>query len=476
MFDQKRTRKGFLVVLGMGAVGALAACSGTNSSASPTSAPASAPSTAAGATPTTASAAPTAAATQSVSAATTVPKATSAPAASSGKTITLVASSDYQAVYETVAKDFKAKTGASVNLITQAYNQTHDKIVSGVAGGANYDIVAVDTIWTAEFAAAGFISPLDDRITKSVQDKIVPAALVGRSYKDKIYQWPQFTLKLLYYNDDLLKKAGLSAPPQYLADMVTDSTTVQEKAGIKYGMGWAMSQAEGLVCDYVQMLKAFGGEYTDAKGNWILNQGGGLQALQYMVDTLYKNKVADPASLTLDDRSVRNPFNKGDYAFMFNWTSEWAQAKDPKSSQIANAVAIGLIPGVKAANVVSASCTGGSGFGLAAKSTQKDLAWQYVDMVAISEDAQRRLLKMVSSMPTYKSLYSDAAILKDYPQFAAMRKQMDYGIARPELPWYGEWTKAVQIELTNALSQKKQPKQALDDAVKAANDLAKQYA
>lgn len=429
---------------------ALAACGGSTDS---TATPATRAGTAA--TPTAAAGSPNA-----------------ASAAQGGKTLNIIISSDYQPIVQAYADQFKQQTGTTVNITAQAYNQTHDKIVSGLAGGgAAYDLIAVDVIWTAEFAAAKFLAPLDDRITKSMQGELVPAALVARSYNGSIYQWPLFTMKYLYYNAKILKDAGFADPPKTWDELTGMSKAIQGKGLAKFGTAWAMSQAEGLICDYVLMANAFGGKYQDEKGNWILNQGGGLAALQYMVDSVAKEKIADPSSSTLDDRTNRNLFLSGEVPFLLNWASAYAQFKDPKSSKVADDVRIGLIPGVKEAGVVSSSCTGGSGFGVAAKSANKDTAWDFMKLMIVDDSAQRRWLKEGNQIPTKKVIYDDPQVIKDYPQFSQMRQQMDYGFGRPTVPWYGDWTKVLQLEINRAVIGEKTPKQALDDAMKQVNAL-----
>ncbi len=355
-----------------------------------------------------------------------------ASAAQGGITLTVCVSSDYQPIVQAFADQYQQASGNTVNIVAQAYNQTHDKIVSGLASGAAaYDIVAVDVVWTAEFAAAGFIAPLDNRITPELREQLVPAALVSRSYNGSIYQWPLFTMKYLYYNAAMLAAAGFDNPPNTWEEFTSMSKAIQEQGVAPYGTAWAMAQAEGLICDYVLLVKAFGGEFQDAEGNWILNQGGGVTALQYMVDSITTNPIASPASTTLDDRTNRNLFAAGEVPFLLNWTSAYRQFIDPASSKVVNDVRIGLIPGSEAAGTISASTTGGSGFGIAAKSTNQDAAWDFIQMMIVEPETQRRWLAEANQIPTYKDLYNDPAIIEEYPQFAEMRQQMDYGVGRP---------------------------------------------
>lgn len=419
---------------------------------------------------------PTASGPQQPAAGTTTGKAPAAQPPAAGQnatTLNVICASDYQPLVESFGQQFKQQTGTSVNVTAQAYNQTHDKIVSALAGGgAGADIVGVDSVWDAEFAAAKFITPLDSYVPKSTIDQIVPAALVSRSYQGKLYQWPWFTLKSLYYNDKMLTGAGFDHPPATWDELTSMSRAIMKKGLAKYGLVWAGSAAEGLVCDYVLLMNAFGGKYQDDKGTWILNQGGGLKALEYIVSTIGKDGIADPASKTLDDRSNRNAFAAGDVAFILNWTSAWKQFTDPQSSKVSESARIGLVPGTTEANVVSSTCTGGSGFGITDNSRNKDAAWKFITFMAGTEDAQKRWLKENNQIPTLKTVYDDPQVIQANPQFGGpLRKQMDYGFGRPDVPWYGDWTKVMQLELNRAIVGDKSPKQALDDAMHQINQL-----
>jgi len=397
-------------------------------------------------------------------------------AAQGGVTLTVNCSSDYQPIIQSFADQYQQASGNTVNIVSQAYNQTHDKIVSGLASGAAaYDIVAVDVVWTAEFAAAGFIAPLDDRITPELREQLVPAALVSRSYNNSIYQWPLFTMKYLYYNAAMLATAGFTNPPVTWEEFTEMSKAMQEQGVAQYGTAWAMAQAEGLICDYVLLVEAFGGEFQDAEGNWILNQGGGVAALQFMVDSITGEAIASPASTTLDDRANRNLFAAGEVPFLLNWTSAYKQFTDPASSKVVEDVRIGLIPGSAAAGTTSASTTGGSGLGIAARSSNQDAAWDFIQMMLVEPEAQRRWLAEANQIPTFKELYDDPAIIEQHPQFAEMRKQMDYGVGRPELPWYGQWTQVMQLELHRALTGGKSPQQAMDDAMDQVNAIQEEF-
>ena len=96
-------------------------------------------------------------------------------------------------------------------------------------------------------------------------------------------------------------------------------------------------QAEALICDYAQLLGAFGGTFLDAAGKPAFQHGGGVQALEFMrksiVDGLDRPDV-DPVP-----GGGRAPGLLGRAGSMaLNWTYMYGLANDPKQSQVGGKV------------------------------------------------------------------------------------------------------------------------------------------
>ena len=72
-----------------------------------------------------------------------------------------------------------------------AYEAIHDKVVTAaMAGTGSYDIVILDGIWPAEFAEAGFILDVTDKITDEMKEGIFPGALEEVMYKGSYWGYP----------------------------------------------------------------------------------------------------------------------------------------------------------------------------------------------------------------------------------------------------------------------------------------------
>ena len=65
-----------------------------------------------------------------------------------------------------------------------------------------------------------------------------------------------------------------------------------------------------MICDYAQLLGAFGGKFLDASGKPAFQTGGGLQALQFM-KMLLDEGLADPASTSSLEADVLKAFAAG---------------------------------------------------------------------------------------------------------------------------------------------------------------------
>jgi len=208
------SRRAFLKAAGLTAGGAvLAACA-----APATTAPTSAPATAVPAT-------------QAV-AATSAPVATSAPAATSASATTAPTTggevnflwTDINGNRAALISDFTAATGIKVNQTILKYNDLLNKITTAVTGGGGFDVIEMDTIWTAQFASAGWIEDITSRVTDAIKKDVPESALNAVTYQGKLFGMPWFnSCKHLFYNSKLLQDAGFSNPPATLDELVAQA-------------------------------------------------------------------------------------------------------------------------------------------------------------------------------------------------------------------------------------------------------------
>ena len=76
--------------------------------------------------------------------------------------LVLLMSSEGTAPMEKAIDIFEEETGIKIELMSEAYDNMHNKIMTMVAGGSQLDLISLDTVWPAEFANSNLIVPLDD--------------------------------------------------------------------------------------------------------------------------------------------------------------------------------------------------------------------------------------------------------------------------------------------------------------------------
>ena len=228
----------------------------------------------------------------------------------------------------------KANPNIKVNNTLVAYEALHDKIVSAAPAGT-YDVVLGDVIWPAEFGSKGIVKNITDLVNTLPTREIFPGALVMANYQNKYYGMPWILdTKYMFANGSMLKKAGVSPSSLKTWDgVVAGLKQIKAKGLAKYPWLGSWAQAEAVICDYAQLLGAFGGKFLDSSGKPAFQTGGGLQALQFM-KMLLDEGLADPASTSSLEADVLKAFQQGRIAMNLNWTFQLAGALDPSQSRV----------------------------------------------------------------------------------------------------------------------------------------------
>ncbi|MEN6300989.1 MAG: extracellular solute-binding protein [Anaerolineaceae bacterium] len=373
----------------------------------------------------------------------------------------------------------KANPNVQVQIEYVAYDALHDKITTAMTSTPPaYDVFLVDDIWYAEFAEAGYIYDVTDKLTSDMKEKIFPAAWDITTVKGRTYGMPWLLdQKYFFYNEDLLNQAGFSEPPATWEELVEMSKVIKEKGLVEYPIVWSWGQYEASICDWVTLLFGNGGTLVDENGNPTFNNDIGVETLTWMLQTV-EDGISNPASVSYVEEDVRNVFSQGKAVFATNWNYMYDLVNNnPEESQVTGKVKFGLMPAFADSGVKSATINGSMGFSVAANSPNKDIAWSYV-VYLTSEDVQNRYSAHL--LPVWQSSFEGEAgeKLENYSEVTkatvpAFKMQFPYAHVRPKVPYYTEGSKALQLALQQALTKQKTPKEALDAAAAKWIELAK---
>lgn len=371
-----------------------------------------------------------------------------------------------EADVKAMTEDFEAANpDIKVNLEFVPYEALHDKIIAAKgAGDRGYDVVLFDVVWPAEFAKRGFLMDVTNKISQELNEEIFPGAWTTVSYQDKKYGMPWILdTKYLFYNKEILAKAGFNAPPATWDELKTQAQAIKDKGLVKHPIVGSWSQSEAMICDYTTLVAANGGTFFE-DGKPSFNAGGAVTALSYMQDTL-ESGLTNPSSREYLEEDVRKVFSNGDAAFAVNWTYMYALANDPAESKVAGKVGVAPAPGVEGVSTASA-VNGSMGLGIPSNSKNADEAWKYISHLTAKE-TQNKYARL--SLPIWKASYSDKAVVEGQEDLvAAANQSIAVMFPRPLVPSYTELSNILQRYLHESLLGQSEPQGALDKAAKKA--------
>lgn len=411
------------------------------------------------------------------------PAATEAPKAAEPVTIRVLTMEQAGPTVEemnAIVDEFnKANPNVKVAIDYVAYDALHDKITTAMASTPPaYDVFLVDDIWFAEFADKGYVLDITDRLDPATKSGIFEAAWEITTVGGKVYGMPWLLdQKYFFYNEDLLKQAGFTSPPQTWEELVEQSKVMKEKGIVEYPIVWSWGQYEAAICDWVTLLFGNGGALVDDQGNPTFNNEIGVKTLEWMVKTI-EDGITNPASVSYVEEDVRNVFSQGKAAFALNWNYMYDLANfQPDQSQITGKVKVSLMPAFAGSGVKSATIDGSMGFAIAATSPNPDAAWEYVKYLT-SQDVQNRY--SAHMLPIWKTSFEGemGQKLASASQVTAVmvpmfQQQFPYSHVRPKVPFYPEASKALQLALQKALTKQASPADALNEAAATWSGLMK---
>jgi len=323
-----------------------------------------------------------------------------------------------------------------------------------VAGDPSVDVYLIDVIWVAEFAAAGWIRPLDAFLAPARRAEFFPSLLRAMTYEGKPFALPRFTENgLLYYRKDLVP-----APPATWDELVALAKRHQ-RPGLA-GFVFQGLQYEGLVVNFLEHLWARGGDVLDERGRAALHGPAGLSALTFLVDLLHTHRISPPGVTTYMERESLQEFLEGRAVFHRNWAYAWSQV-ERQDSKVRGRVGVAPLPG--AGGRPGAGALGGWNLAVSRFTRHPEAAWRLVDWLT-SGAAQRRKALGEGRIPTLRALYADAEVLRANPHLAVLRTLLPAARPRPVSPFYPRLSGILQGYLSRALARTTTPQDALAGA------------
>lgn len=351
-----------------------------------------------------------------------------------------------------------------IRAVPDAADQQHQLYVQWLnALSPEPDVMQLDVIVTPEFAAAGWILPLD-RFHPQL-DQFFHAAIAANRWNGSIYALPWFVdVGLLYWRTDLLDRA-----PQTFDALSAAVSRAQREHGMPFGLVLSGARYEGLITVFLEYLYGFGGRFLGDDGRAIVDSDAGVRALTTLRDEIHRDHVVPPDVLAWQEEQTRFAFSSGRAVAMRNWPYAYPLLADAEASRVSGRFAIGLMP--HGAGGAPAAALGGQQLAINARSRRPDVAYALVEHLTAPEQMLERA-RNAGEYPARPALYSRrelSSVLGAPPE--EIRSIIEHAVPRPVTPIYAELSELLQVEVHRALTRQKEPAAALRDAAAGMNAL-----
>lgn len=344
-------------------------------------------------------------------------------------------------------------------------DEQHQFYITNLEGhSSSFDVMSLDIIWIPEFAQAGWLEDLTERMPPQEIEKFLTGPVEADTYNGRLYAIPWYTdAGILYYRKDLLAKYGLK-PPGTMEELVSSARKVLEgeKDPDLYGFIWQGKQYEGLVCVALEFIRGSGGQIQDKEGHCSLRTPEVINALGFMHDLIHKYKISPPLVTTADEESTRHIFGRGRAVYMRNWPYAWNLFQE-EGSRVKGLVGVAAMPPLRSNQ--SKPTLGGWQLGINKYSRNKDASWRFVEFMT-SYDSQKALAIGAGFKPSRKTVYSDPDLISRQPFIVGLYPLIAEARPRPVTPFYPMMSQVLQSEFSAVINGIKSPEEATGRAEK----------
>ncbi len=323
------------------------------------------------------------------------------------------------------------------------------------------DLILIDVIRPAQWAAAQWAEPLDGYLgaeKDAVMARYLPAYRAANIVGGKVIALPYFAdAQFLYYRKDLLEKHGV-APPRTWADLKAGAQKIMagENNPTLRGFETAGAPIEGTVCTYLVPMWGAGEDILkDGKLN--LASAAAKKPFELWAE-LKEAKVTPPNLAEIPTDRIRQNFQAGNLVFGMTWGYVWNRAQGDADSTVKDKVGVVPLPGFTADK--QATCIGGWQIAVSSFSKNKAEAVKLARYLSSPEVAKQQAI-LASHLPVFADVYADAEVLKANPWFAQALPVLLAAKSRPVTPRYTEVSEIIRTNMNAFLAGTKTADAAL---------------
>lgn len=354
---------------------------------------------------------------------------------------------------------FTKDTGIKVK--EKVYNDYDTQLMTDFVGGTAPDVFYVDASSIPTFQEQGVLEPLDNYIEKQEdfddQDFYEPIFNAFKGSDEKVYGVPKdYSTLGFYYNEDLLKQAGMTADdlPKDYSEMADFLTKLKDKLPDVQPMVFSE-----LLARQVYIAQSKGADIVDKDGKANVDDPKIVEALQVLVDLYEKGLIRTAADL--GDGWAGDTFGRGGAVISDEGTWMVSHLNNNFADLKWGVTELPTVNGKKGNMAYAVS------YSMNSASENKDNAWKLINF--LTNDAMADYAKKASVLPSRKSVADEIGIVSD-EKMNAFISAADYAT-----PWQdGPYLSLISSRYDNMISSALKGEMPLEQAMKDAADSANQ--
>ena len=370
--------------------------------------------------------------------------------------VTFAVQSDSTDALDKIVEEFNKKykdEGIQVKVVkmTNDSSQMKDQLVQSLnSGSSEYDVISMDVVWAAEFAAAGFLESVQSILLaeKWKTSDFNAGSMQAAFYNGILYALPYFPdLGVLYFRSDIVSEQDaekLKSGDYTWDDLFDMAEKYKGQKGTEYGILFQAINNEALICN----LNEFSDNFENLKE--------GLQMMRKFVDS-----DITPDDITQYNEGKTEAFTNGKAVFARNWPYMNGLFKEDTEGVISPEQ-------VDFAPLPEGGTVGGWLVGINKNSENIAAAKQFITFLA-GPEGQKINATVGSYLPGYNPLLENKDVLdaNSLLRSEAFQKALTNTISRPVLGNYSEAADQIITAAHEYLTKENPTEADLNKAVSA---------
>lgn len=201
--------------------------------------------------------------------------------------------------------------GIDVDVQIESWNDVDRKVAEMVKAGKAPDIAQIGAY--ADYAAAGKLYSADQMLSIPVQSNFLPPLTDAGEMKRTLYGLPFVaSTRLLFYNKELFKEAGITGAPKTWDELKSDAELLKLNTGATYPFALPLGPEEAQA-ETMMWLLSGGGGYTDELGRYAIDSPQNIETFEWLKENLVDAELTGPvAPAKLNRKDAFAAFTRGE--------------------------------------------------------------------------------------------------------------------------------------------------------------------